>query len=330
MYEHFRNDVMARLIPHFNTDDLIKISAVIDHVADNYKVSEKETALVLYDDEAHKTVNLYLASKKLEGLSELTIKCYAYRLRTFFDTIHIHLRDIKANDIRMFLVTYQQQNKISDRTLDKFREIINGFFQWCVNEEYLIKNPCRNINPIKYEVEPRHSLTRMELEKIRRACSCSRDLAIIDVLYSTGCRVAELVNMKMSDINYEDYSVRIIGKGKKHNTVYLNINAQLSLADYFNKDRRGKSEYIFVSNRKPYNQLSIRSVQHILGIIGDKLNIKLTPHTIRHTSATLAIQQGMPIEQVQKMLGHSSVATTQIYAEVFNEDVAVSHKKHVV
>ena len=329
MYEHFRNDVLSGLMPFFTRDQLNRIGTVIDSAAANYTISEKETALVVYNDEIHRIVNLYLASKKLEGLSKLTIEFYANRLRKFFDDVNMPPKDITTNSIRMFLVTYQQREKVSDRTLDKFRQILNSFFTWCVNEEYIVKNPCKNIHEIKYEVEPRHPLTRIEFERVRRACITKRDLAIIDVLYSTGCRVNELINMKFSDMNCNNNSIEIIGKGRKHNTVYLNTNAQISLNEYF-KERKGNSEYIFVSQRKPYNQISVRSVQTILAEIGKKLNIDLYPHRIRHTSATFALQQGMPLEQVQKMLGHSSVATTQIYAEVSKEDIAVSHRKHVI
>ena len=156
-----------------------------------------------------------------------------------------------------------------------------------------------------------------------------RDLAIVDVLYSTGCRVTELVNMRFWDIDTDQSSIKILGKGKKHNTVYLNETAKLSLEDYL-AERKGDSEYLFVSDRSPYGQLNVRTVQHLFATIGKKLNIKLSPHIIRHTSATLALQSGMSITQVQKMLGHSSVNTTQIYAETTQEDVAAAHKRYVI
>lgn len=329
MYEHFRNNVLTGLTPYFTTEQITRIAAVLDKEAANYAISEKETALAIYQDETLKLAKLFLASKHLEGVSELTTNFYANRLKLFFENVNKRPQDICTNDIRMFLVTYQQRVHISDRTLDKFRQILNSFFAWCVDEEYLTKNPCKNIHEIKYEVEPRHALTRMELEKIRRNCSCKRDLAMVDVLYSTGCRVSELINMKFSDMDLENNSVKIIGKGKKHNTVYLNTNAQISLNEYL-KERKGSSDYIFVSHRAPYGKLTSRSVQRVFTDLGKKLNIVLSPHIMRHTSATLALQSGMPIEQVQKMLGHSSVATTQIYAEISQDDLATSHKRYVI
>lgn len=329
MYEHFRNDLLLELEHSFSASDLDRVMGAIDKVAANYTISERETSLAVIDDEAPKLVRLYLSSKKLEGLSDKSIELYANRLRIFFDEVRRIPQEVSTNEIRLFLAQYQIQNGVSDRTLDKFRQILNGFFEWCMNEEYISKNPCKNIKEIKFEVEPRHSLTRLQLEQVRRSCVTKRDLAIVDVLYSTGCRVSELINMKFEDMDPAGESIKIIGKGKKHNTVYLNDAAKLSLDDYL-KERKGDSEYIFVSEYKPYGQLSSRSVERFFSEIAKKLGIKLTPHILRHTSATLALQSGMPITQVQKMLGHSSVNTTQIYAETSQEEVATSHKKYVI
>lgn len=329
MYEHLRNSFQVDLATKFRTEDLELILATLDRVAGDYVISERETSLAIYDEEIMKLANIYLSSKKLEGLSDKTIENYANRLRMFFGMVQRKPSEIETNEIRLFLVQYQQQHKVSDRTLDKFRQILNGFFAWCLNEEYIAKNPCKNIKEIKYEVEPRRSLTRFQLERVRRACRSKRDLAIVDVLYSTGCRVTELVNMKFSDLDTVENSIRIIGKGKKHNTVYLNTNAQISLGEYL-EVRKGDSEYIFVSDREPHEQLKVRAIQKIIGQLADKLHIKMSPHILRHTSATLALQNGMDITQVQRMLGHSSVNTTQIYAETSQEEVAISHKKYVI
>lgn len=329
MYEHLRNELLLELQPHFNSSAVDLIMGKLDKVAANYDIAERETALTVLDDGIPQVVRLYLASKKLEGLSDLTIKMYFNRLKIFFDAVHKEPQNVEANDIRLFLASCQMQKKISDRTLDKIRQILNCFFQWCLNEEYISKNPCQNIKDIKFEAKPRRALTRFQLERLRRTCKNKRDLAIIDVLYSTGCRVAELVNMRFCDIDTVNNSVQILGKGKKYNTVYLNTNAQISLNEYL-KERKGNSEYVFVTERKPYKQLSIRSIQHTLKVLDKELNYNISPHIIRHTSATLALQNGMPITQVQKMLGHSNVSTTQIYAETLQTDVAVSHHKYVI
>ena len=329
MYEHLRNELLLDLEQKFKRSDIDQIMTALDKVAANYTITEQVTALTVLDDEIPKVVKLYLSSKKLEGASDPTIKLYSNRLRIFFEHVRRIPQEICTNEIRLFLAEYQIKRGISDRSLDKYRQILNGFFDWCLNEEYISKNPCKTIKEIKWTAEPRHSLTRMQLEQVRRACATKRDLAIVDVLYSTGCRVSELVNMKFEDMDADKGSIKIIGKGKKHNTVYLNDSAKLSLEDYL-KERKGDSEYLFASEYRPYNKISARSVEQMFRDMAKKLNIKLTPHILRHTSATLALQSGMPITQVQKMLGHASVNTTQIYAETSQEDVAESHRRYVI
>lgn len=329
MYEHMRNELLLDLEQWLDNKQIDQIMTALDKVAANYTITEKVTALAVMDDEIPKVVRLYLSSKKLEGVSDMTIKLYANRLKLFFEHVRRVPQDICTNEIRLFLAEYQIQRGISDRSLDKYRQVLNGFFEWCQNEEYITKNPCKTIKEIKWEAEPRRSLTRMQLEKVRRSCTSKRDLAMVDVLYSTGCRVSELVNMKFEDMDASTGSIRIIGKGKKHNTVYLNDAAKLSLEDYL-RTRKGDSEYLFASEYRPYNKLSTRCVESMFKEMSQKLGIKLTPHILRHTSATLALQSGMPITQVQKMLGHASVNTTQIYAETSQEDVAESHRKYVI
>ena len=178
-------------------------------------------------------------------------------------------------------------------------------------------------------MKPRRALTRFQLEKLRRACRTKRDIAIVDVLYSTGCRVSELANMRLSDVDFNEKSVKIVGKGGKHNTVYLNTNAQLSLEEYL-RSRDDDSDYLFVSERKPHGQINKRTVEHVFAILSQEINFHVTPHVIRHTTATLGLQSGMKITEVQRMLGHSSVNTTQIYAETSQEDVRTAHLKYVV
>lgn len=324
-----RNELALKLSTIFNTNEVNMICKALDEVAYNYEVTEKCTQLVVYENHFPRMAEIYLQSKRLEGISPNSERLYRGRLKIFFEYMQKNPEEITTNDIRCFLVGYQRQSGISDRTLDKFRQIINAFFTWCTDEEYIDKNPCRNIKEIKYEVQPRKSLTRMELERLRRVCKTKRELAMIDTLYSTGCRVSELVNMKLSDINSEDKSIHIVGKGSKHNTCYFNTNAQISLNEYL-KERKDNSDYLFVAGKKPYNKLSTTMIEKIVKDLGHKAGLEITPHIMRHTSATLALQSGMSLPQVQKMLGHASSDTTLIYAEILQDDIKNSHLKYVV
>lgn len=330
MYEHLRNELLMELQPHFDSSTIDLILNKLDKVSADYEITEKVTSLAVIEDDIPRIVKTYLASKKLEGATDSTIDNYGTILKVFFGELRKDVQDIETNEIRLFLATYQMNKGVSNRTLDKYRQVLNAFFTWCTNEEYITKNPCKNIKEIKYEAKQRHSLTRFQLERLRRACHTKRELAIVDVLYSTGCRVSELINMKFSDVNEPEHSIDIIGKGRKHNTVYLNDNAQISLGDYL-KERQGDSEYIFVSDRKPHGKLSVRAVEVLIKALGKEIGVEtLSPHILRHTSATLALQSGMPLTQVQKMLGHASPNTTQIYAETSQSDIATSHQRYVV
>lgn len=330
MYDHFRNEIALGLSNTISESELRKVLRIIDKVADNYEVSERETHLaVRRNQEFPEVAKMYLVSKHIEGLSQATLDFAKDRLDMFFRYVDKDVFEIVTNDIRIFLNQYQIDRQVKDVTVEKTREVINGFFQWLVDEEYIEKNPCKKVGKIKCEYKQRQALTQLELEMLRRKCQNPRDLAIVDVLYSTGARVTELINMKLSDVDWADNSIHIIGKGKKHHTVYLNANAQLSLNKWL-EVRDSDEDYIFTSFRNPYGKLSSRMVEHVLAQLGEGFTKPISPHIIRHTTATRALQNGMPIDQVQKLLNHSSLLTTQRYAETLQSDVKSAHAKYVI
>ena len=329
MYEHLRNDFITKLSIDYGKKDIQKIAAILDGIVKDYNITTKCTELVVLTDTVPREVKNYLVSKGIEGLSDKTIANYKIILSIFFQTVNKAPQEVSTNDIRLYLVTYKMQRKVSDRTLEKYREILYSFFSWLADEEYIDKNPCRTIKPFKYEQKPRKALTRLQLELLRHMIHDTRELAILDVLFSTGCRVSELVNMKLTDLDIETRTVHTVGKGNKHNTVYLNDKAYISLKEYL-KIRKGDSEYVFVSDKRPYNKLTTRAVELIFKKYQKPLGCPLSPHIIRHTTATLGLQAGMTITEVQKMLNHSSVSTTQIYVETLQDDVMQSHRRYVV
>ena len=333
MYEQFKNQVIMLLSNHFTADEIQCISKQLDVAAYDYEIKKKETEVVVYNSEIPKLVKTYLVCKKIEGLSDKTLYNYGHYLQMFFFELQKAPEKVATNDIRVFLYQYQEKRKVSNRTLDKYREYISGFYQWAFDEEYLDKNPARTIKPIKYEVKPRQALSQIELEYIRRACVTLKDKAIIEVLYSTGCRVSELAHLKKSDIDWNDKSVHLLGKGNKHRTSFLNAKAEVALREYLNSRTDG-NDSLFVSDRKPHNPIKKDALEKIVRNISrravEKVDKKVTPHVLRHTTATTAIRNGMPVEDISKLLGHSKIDTTMIYAKTSIVNVQVGHKKYIV
>ena len=332
MYEQMRNDVLVALSTMQEVDSAM-ILRILDRIAVNYDIKRKETGLTVYNEDLPEVVKVYLVCKKIEGLSDGTLDNYKIILSVFFKEVRKTPQLITANDIRMFLYIYQERQGVSHRTIDKYREYITRFFTWAHGEGYISNNPASNIAAIKYEEKPREALTQVELEYVRMACETIRERAIIEFLYSTGARVSELITIKKTDINWYEKSVHLFGKGKKHRTSFLNAKAEVALMKYL-ESRNDDCEYLFVTIKKPYRNLSKDGVERIVRNIArrasNNIGKHITPHILRHTTATTALQSGMPIADISKLLGHESIDTTMIYAKSSLEDVRSGHKKHIV
>ena len=332
MYEQFKHQLMTTLSSVFAVDQLNIISRGLDIVSNDYKISAVEKSLaVLGREEMLNFIQMYIVSRGMEGLSQLTLSNYCMNLRSFANFMRKPVSEVTPNDIRLYLYAYQKHHNITNRSLDSLRSCLSTFFQWLVNEKYLQINPMINIKPIKYEVKPREALSQTDLEYLRRACADKREIAILEVLYSTGCRVSELTGIKLSDINWNTHSVSLFGKGSKHRVSYINAKAEVAIKEYLSS-RKHKSEYLFCNNRGG-TQMTKCNVERIMRKISDRSCLtgkRISPHVLRHTTATQALRSGMSVQDVQKLLGHASISTTMIYASTSTDAVAAAHKKFVV
>lgn len=332
MYERFRNEFILELMSLPKETVKFAIQA-LDRVASRYEFTQKELGLAVYGEELPDSAKMYLVVKKMAGLSDGTLNNYKLILERFFRMVRKPPERVAPNDIRIFLYAYQKERGISSRTLDKYREYIAWFFAWACNEGYISRDPAKTISAIKYEVKPRVALSQVELEYLRASCETPRETAIIEVLYSTGCRVSELAALKKSDINWYEKSVHLYGKGRKHRTSFLNAKAEVALTRYLDS-RNDDSDFLFVSSRRPYRNLKKEGIEKIVRTIAQRSSCKtdktITPHVLRHTTATTALQSGMPIADISKLLGHERLDTTMIYAQSSLADIKSGHRKHIV
>ncbi|WP_265511676.1 site-specific tyrosine recombinase/integron integrase [Mycoplasma mycoides] len=274
-------------------------------------------------------LELFISAKKLEGCSENTLKYYVSTITAMLNFLDKNVNEIDTNDLRNYLANFQNVKKSSKVTIDNIRRILSSFFSWLEDENYIIKSPVRRIKKVKTPTTIKETYTDEELEIMRDSTTNIRDLAIIDILSSTGMRIGELVKLNIEDINFYERECVVLGKGNKERIVYFDARTKIHLKNYINT-RIDKNNALFVSKKYPFNRMSINGIENRLKKIGDNLGIKkVHPHKFRRTLATVAIDKGMPIEQVQRLLGHEKIDTTLKYAMVKQNNVKVSHKKYI-
>lgn len=272
---------------------------------------------------------MFLNAKKIEGCSERTLSYYKTTVEKLLDGITDPIRKVTTDDVREYLANYQGLNDCSKTTIDNIRRNISSFFTWLEEEDYIIKSPMRRIHKIKTAKTVKEVISDEEIEKMRDKCKNLRDLAIIDLLYSTGIRIGELVRLNVDDIDFEERECIVFGKGDKERRVYFDAKTKIHLMGYINS-RSDTNPALFVTLDAPYDRLQISGVEIRLRRLGRELGInKVHPHKFRRTMATRAIDKGMPIEQVQKLLGHSQIDTTMHYAIVNQTNVKVAHRKFI-
>ena len=318
-----------------------KLVKILNEMADYLNISQmknlQETLLKHLAENEAKTeeipnveyLKMFIDAKQIEGCSERTLQYYRVTIEHMLGSIETPIRKITTDEIRGYLVDYQKVNNCSKVTVDNVRRNMSSFFSWLEEEDYILKSPMRRIHKIKTKQPVKETITDEMIEKLRDNCTCVRDLAMIDLLYSTGIRVGELVGLNISDIDFEERECIVFGKGDKERRVYFDAKAKLHLQEYI-ESRTDDNPALFVTLDAPHARLKISGVEIRVRELGRKLNIdKIHPHKFRRTMATRAIDKGMPIEQVQKILGHSQIDTTMQYAIVNQNNVKVSHRRYI-
>ena len=314
--------IINEMAEYLNVSQMKKLQEVL---LKNFSENEPEKEEISNNE----YLKLFLDAKKIEGCSERTVQYYRTTIERFFISITTPIRKVTTEQIRHYLVDYQQINNCSKVTVDNVRRNISSFFSWLEEEDYILKSPMKRIHKIKTKQQVKETTSDEAIEQLRDNCNCIRDLAIIDLLYSTGIRVGELVNLDISDIDFDARECVVFGKGDKERKVYFDAKAKIHLQDYLSS-RKDNNPALFVTLDSPFDRLKISGVEIRMRKLGKSLNMeKIHPHKFRRTMATRAIDKGMPIEQVQKLPGHSQIDTTMQYAIVNQTNVKISHQKFI-
>lgn len=314
--------VLNEMSDYLNTWQMKQLQkTLIAHFAENNSQIENESN--------NEYLRMFIEAKKVEGCSERTLAYYKTTVLHMLNVVKTAVRRITTEEIRKYLSDYQKINNCSKVTVDNVRRNISSFFSWLEEEDYILKSPMRRIHKIKTKTPVKETISDESIEILRDGCKELRDLAIIDLLYSTGIRVGELVNLNCDDINFEERECVVFGKGEKERKVYFDAKAKLHIKRYLDS-RTDNNPALFVTLDRPHERLKISGVEIRLRQLGRKMNIeRIHPHKFRRTMATRAIDKGMPIEQVQKILGHSQIDTTMQYAIVNQNNVKNSHRKYI-
>ena len=326
MKQNLITDVVQEMLPYLNNAQTEKLQEVLQHTLFGYEVTivANDTKNLEQD-----LVELFLSAKRIEGCSEKTMKYYNATIQAMLACVGKGVRHIVTNDVRNYLTEYQAKNQSSKVTIDNIRRILSSFFSWLEDEDYILKSPVRRIHKVKTGTNIKGTYTDEALELMRDSCTELRDLAIIDMLASTGMRVGEKVLLNRADIDFNERECVVFGKGDKERIVYFDARTKIHLQNYLNS-RRDENPALFVSLQKPHKRLQISGIEVRLREYGRRLGLsKVHPHKFRRTLATMAIDKGMPIEQLQQLLGHRRIDTTLQYAMVKQSNVKIAHRKYI-
>ena len=320
-------NVMQQMLPHLDNAQMQKLQKVLEIALFNCEITAQTEKKDI--DDNPKLIDAFVAAKRIEGCSEKTLKYYPITIETMVASIDKGIRHIQTEDLRSYLTDYQSKNQSSRVTIDNIRRILSSFFSWLEDEDYILKSPVRRIHKVKTATNIKETYTDEDLEKMRDNCTELRDLAMIDMLASTGMRVGEMVLLNRNDIDFNERECIVFGKGSKERVVYFDARTKIHLQNYL-RSRKDDNPALFVSLKSPYERLKIGGVEVRLREFGKQLGLqRVYPHKFRRTLATTAIDKGMPIEQLQQLLGHRKIDTTLQYAMVKQSNVKIAHRKYI-
>ncbi|WP_034449500.1 site-specific tyrosine recombinase/integron integrase [Butyrivibrio sp. AE2032] len=319
-------EVMQQMLPILDNSQLIQLKQVLENAFRLYFVAEENKSD--YEDNRN-LLEMFVSSKRIEGCSEKTLKYYQTTINAMLSFLGKGICHINTEDLRAYLIEYQRKNQSSRVTIDNIRRILSSFFSWLEDEDYIIKSPVRRIHKIKTASNIKETYSDEELELMRDNCTELRDLAMIELLSSTGMRVGEMVLLNREDINFIERECVVFGKGNKERVVYFDARTKIHLQNYLDS-RTDDNPALFVTLRAPHDRIMIGGIEYRLRKMGRKMNIsRVHPHKFRRTLATKAIDKGMPIEQLQRLLGHQRIDTTLMYAMVKQSNVKSAHRKYI-
>ena len=326
MKQNLIKDIVQGMLPHLNNAQSEKLQEILQYTLAKYEVTEKHNQ---ENNSEQNYVELFLSAKRIEGCSEKSLKYYKATIETMLDELPKGVKYIVTDDIRGYLTEYQEKRMSSKVTIDNIRRILSSFFSWLEDEDYILKSPVRRIHKVKTGTNIKETYSDEALELMRDNCTELRDLAMIDMLASTGMRVGEMVLLNQNDIDFNERECVVFGKGNKERVVYFDARTKIHLQNYLNS-RNDDNPALFVSLKAPHERLQIGGIETRLREFGKQLGLhKVHPHKFRRTLATMAIDKGMPIEQLQQLLGHRKIDTTLQYAMVKQSNVKIAHRKYI-
>lgn len=326
MKQDLIKDVVQGMLPYLNNAQCEKLQEILQYTLARYELTENQNQ---ENNSEQNYVELFLSAKRIEGCSEKSLKYYKATIEMMIATVGKSVNHIGTDDIRRYLTEYQEKKKSSKVTIDNIRRILSSFFSWLEDEDYILKSPVRRIHKVKTGTNIKETYSDEMLELMRDNCTELRDLAMIDMLASTGMRVGEMVLLNRNDIDFNERECIVFGKGSKERVVYFDARTKIHLQNYL-ESRTDDNPALFVSLKSPYERLKIGGIETRLREFGKQLGLhKVHPHKFRRTLATMAIDKGMPIEQLQQLLGHRKIDTTLQYAMVKQSNVKIAHRKYI-